>query len=137
LYKGSLAALFLFVSRKSSDAGFAGDVSFQGKSVSRVLYGKKPWLSSISNLHCCKSPATRRRTCRAGMDSGWSRSAYGVASNRVYICTQLPVVPVSSYLAFPSLPQNAAVYFCCTFPEVTLGGRYPLSCPVKPGLSSR
>ena len=98
---------------------------------------QKPWLPSISNLHCCKSPATRRYTCRAGMDSDWSRSAYGVASNRVYICTQLPVVPVSSYLAFPSLPQAAAVYFCCTFPEVTLGGRYPLSCPVKPGLSSR
>ena len=29
-----------------------------------------------------------------------------------------------------------AVYFCCTFPEVTLGGRYPLPCPVMPGLSS-
>ena len=65
------------------------------------------------------------------------RFPYGVASDRVYICTQSPVVPVSSYLAFPSLPQNAAVYFCCTFPEVTLGGRYPLSCPMKLGLSSR
>ena len=32
---------------------------------------------------------------------------------------------------------NTAVYFCCTFPEVALGGRYPLSCPVRPGLSSR
>ena len=28
----------------------------------------------------------------------------GVASDRVYICTQLPAMPVSSYLAFPSLP---------------------------------
>ena len=28
----------------------------------------------------------------------------GVASDRVYICTQLPVVPVSFYLAFPSVP---------------------------------
>ena len=30
-----------------------------------------------------------------------------------------------------------AVYLCCTFPRVTPGGRYPLSCSVKPGLSSR
>ena len=28
------------------------------------------------------------------------------------------------------------VYFCCTFPEVSFGGRYPLSCSVMPGLSS-
>ena len=70
-------------------------------------------------------------------DMSGKRSLCGVASDRVYICTQLPVVPVSSYLAFPSLPLKAAVYFCCTFPEVTLGGRYPLSCPVKLGLSSR
>ena len=25
--------------------------------------------------------------------------------------------------------SNAAVYFCCTFPEVAFGGRYPLSLP--------
>ena len=86
--------------------------------------------------------------------------SHGVASDRVYICTMLPSMPVSSYLAFPPLlrePQITlarnlrtpsahfeynsdaleAVYLCCTFPEVTLGGRYPLSCPVMPGLSSR
>ncbi len=47
-----------------------------------------------------------------------------------------PYRPVSSYLAFPPLPDTLAVYFCCTFPKVTLGGRYPLSCPVMLGLSS-
>ena len=62
----------------------------------------------------------------------------GVASDRVYICTQLPAMPVSFYLAFPSVPHFREVgYFCCTFPEVSLGGRYPLSCPSMPGLSSR
>ena len=30
----------------------------------------------------------------------------GVASDRVYICRQSPVLPVSSYLAFPSLPHK-------------------------------
>ena len=29
----------------------------------------------------------------------------------------------------PFHPYLAAVYFCCTCPEVTLGGRYPLSLP--------
>ena len=45
---------------------------------------------------------------------------------------------VVSYTAFPPLPaQNAqAVYFCCTGLGVTSTGRYPASCPMKPGLSS-
>ena len=45
---------------------------------------------------------------------------------------------VVSYTAFPPLPaQNAqAVYFCCTGLGVTSTGRYPASCPAKPGLSS-
>ena len=52
----------------------------------------------------------------------------------------LPVTSkaVVSYTAFPPLPaQNAqAVYFCCTGLGVTSTGRYPASCPMKPGLSS-
>ena len=32
--------------------------------------------------------------------------------------------------------QKKAVYFCCTGLGVTSTGRYPASCPVKPGLSS-
>lgn len=46
---------------------------------------------------------------------------------------------VSSYFTFPPLPQSAqdvAVYFCCTFLRVASTGRYPASCPMKPGLSS-
>ena len=31
---------------------------------------------------------------------------------------------------------NMAVYFCCTGLGVASTGRYPASCPVKPGLSS-
>ena len=27
--------------------------------------------------------------------------------------------------------------FCCTFPDLAIGGRYPPPCPVVPGLSSR
>ena len=40
-------------------------------------------------------------------------------------------------LLFGSLHTSArAVYFCCTGLGVTSTGRYPASCPVKPGLSS-
>ena len=32
--------------------------------------------------------------------------------------------------------RNRRSTFCCTFPRVTPGGRYPPSCPVESGLSS-
>ena len=35
-----------------------------------------------------------------------------------------------------TLTTYVAVYFCCTGLGVTSTGRYPASCPVKPGLSS-
>ena len=35
-----------------------------------------------------------------------------------------------------NLTAKAAVPFCCTFPEVAFGGRYPSPCFVKFGLSS-
>ena len=35
-----------------------------------------------------------------------------------------------------TLTACAAVYFCCTGLGVTSTGRYPASCPLKPGLSS-
>ena len=35
-----------------------------------------------------------------------------------------------------TLTACAAVYFCCTGLGVTSTGRYPASCPMKPGLSS-
>ena len=45
---------------------------------------------------------------------------------------------VGSYPAFPPLPsrRETAVYLCCTILGVASTGRYPASCPVKPGLSS-
>ncbi len=60
----------------------------------------------------------------------------GVAPDRVYTAHGVSIMSLSSYLAFSSLPLRAVI-FCCTFPKVALGGRYPLSCSVKPGLSLR
>ena len=61
----------------------------------------------------------------------------GLASNGVYRAISVTREAVVSYTAFPPLPSiKKAVYFCCTGLGVTSTGRYPASCPVKPGLSS-
>jgi len=48
---------------------------------------------------------------------------------------------VVSYTTVPSLPvlhtQPSAVHFCGTILRLAPTGRYPASCPVEPGLSSR
>ena len=48
--------------------------------------------------------------------------------NRVY--SVKPMLPWAGWALTPPFhPYLAAVYFCCTCPEVTLGGRYPLFLP--------
>ena len=48
--------------------------------------------------------------------------------DRVY--SVKPMLPWAGWALTPPFhPYLAAVYFCCTCPEVTLGGRYPLSLP--------
>ena len=61
---------------------------------------------------------------------------FGLASDGVYRALTVTRQAVVSYTAFPPLPVKLAVYFCCTFLGVASTGRYPASCPVKPGLSS-
>ena len=73
-------------------------------------------------------PAARRATVSLRL---------GLASDGVYRACPVTRAAVSSYLAISPLPvMGPAVYFCCTFPGVASAGRYPASCPVKPGLSS-
>jgi hypothetical protein len=65
----------------------------------------------------------------------------GVAPDRVYMNDRSPGRRRALISAFPPLhrpePSSThAVYLCCTCPEVSLGGCYPLSCPTEPGLSS-
>ena len=65
---------------------------------------------------------------------------FGLASDGVYNASCVTTRPVVSYTAFSPLPSGNAerlFVFCCTFPGVASAGRYPASCPVKPGLSSR
>ena len=63
-------------------------------------------------------------------------SNLGLASDGVYMCP-LCYHRGGSLLHCPStLTTCVAVYFCCTGLGVTSTGRYPASCPMKPGLSS-
>lgn len=84
---------------RSSDAFFR--MRFRSETaVSRVLSRTAIYLASALPQNSVP-PAD----C-AGPARGKAPSAYGVASDRVYTCTQLPAVPVSSYLAFSSLPHK-------------------------------
>ena len=62
---------------------------------------------------------------------------FGLASNGVYICP-VSYLTGGGLLSHPSTLTSIklAVYFCCTILGVASTGRYPASCPVKPGLSS-
>ena len=62
---------------------------------------------------------------------------FGLASNGVYIC-HASYPACGGLLSHPSTLTSIklAVYFCCTILGVASTGRYPASCPAKPGLSS-
>ena len=64
------------------------------------------------------------------------RSLFGLASDGVYMAFSVTRETVVSYTAFPPLPGKTWRYLCCTIPGVASAGRYPASCPAKPGLSS-
>ena len=69
---------------------------------------------------------------------------FGLASDGVYMCPvcyqtggSLLHCPSALTTSLRSLGiKPVAVYFCCTGLRVTSTGRYPASCPMKPGLSS-
>ena len=66
---------------------------------------------------------------------------FGLASDGVYMCPPRyrgggSLLHCLSTLTRLSASERLAVYFCCTGLGVTSTGRYPASCPMKPGLSS-
>ena len=78
------------------------------ESVSRVLSRAIIYLRNVSprSFHLSAVPPMRGMAAIAIMRQGISRN--GVASDRVYICWTVTSQPVSSYLAFPSLPAYYA-----------------------------
>ena len=95
--------------------------------ISRVLYLTIIYLDLTLLPGSSNLPGTRRATVS---------SLFGLASDGVYTAVSVTGNAVSSYLAFSPLPDILAVLFCCTGLGVTSTGRYPASCPMKPGLSS-
>ncbi len=95
--------------------------------ISRVLYQAIIYLGLTLPSSSSDLPETQRATVL---------SLSGLASNGVYTAFFVTKEAVSSYLTFSPLPKIQAVIFCCTGLGVASTGRYPASCPVKPGLSS-
>ena len=69
---------------------------------------------------------------------------FGLASDGVYLARPVTrsageLLPHRFTLTSPFTRVNRLrrFTFCCTFPGLATGGRYPPSCPAKPGLSSR
>ena len=100
--------------------------------ISRVLYGISAtiiYLGSPLPATSSDLPEARRATVLLLL---------GLASDGVYNAPRVTTRAVVSYTAISPLPacEDRRYTFCCTFLGVTSTGRYPASCPVKPGLSS-
>ena len=107
---------------------------YVSSTISRVLYRKSKisltiiYLGLLLPAGSSDLPGTRRAAV-------WFLS--GLASNGVYsrrLCYQRRGELLPHLFTLTSL--ILAVVFCCTSLGVTSTGRYPASCPAKPGLSS-
>ena len=95
----------------------------QQATVGMIIYLGRLLPAASSNLP--KAGGPRQRFCSVLLRMGFT---YAPSVTRE---------AVVSYTALPPLPGiYRAVYFCCTILGVASTGRYPASCPVKPGLSS-
>ena len=96
--------------------------------VSRVLYQTIIYLGLMLPSGSSNLPGTRRAAVLF---------LFGLASDGVYsrrLCYQRRGEPLPHLFTLTS--TKLAVLFCCTSLRVASTGRYPASCPVKPGLSS-
>ena len=91
----------------------------------------------LSRTERCRQPqATYLKTDRASLSFPiWSCFGWGLHG---YGCYQPhgSLLHCLSTLTGTRQTPVLAVYFCCTSLGVTSTGRYPASCPAKPGLSS-
>ena len=115
---------------KGTDAGTTTFRLKQSKTISRVMSCVIIYPMELSPVPFSDPPEN--------MTGSHIRFLFGLASDGVYMAFSVTRETVVSYTAFPPLPETKilAVSFCCTIPGVTSAGRYPASCPAKPGLSS-
>jgi|BioPla2DNA2_1021312.scaffolds.fasta_scaffold02606_10 hypothetical protein len=100
------------------------------KSISRVLYWMIIYLGHVF-LHNSSHPLRTDGQPICPLSRCCSRWGLHGISCRQEIGELLPHL---STLTLRNLRK--AVYFCCTFLQVTLTGSYPAPCPMEPGLSS-
>ena len=100
----------------------------QSKTISRVMSCVIIYPMELSPVPLSDPPEN--------MTGSHIRFLFGLASDGVYMAFSVTRETVVSYTAFPPLPDEPAVYFCCTVSGVASARRYLALCPVKPGLSS-
>ena len=106
------------------------------RSVSRILWLLRTGIHLSARADCSDpAPPCGVRHTRCVMDEP-PHTLHCLAPN--WVCNARRDCSDGGGLLHPlfTLTACAAVYFCCTFLGVTSTGRYPASCPVKPGLSS-
>ena len=86
------------------------------------------YLVASSPIHSSVLP---KSTTGSRIAFSWTCFGWGL-----HLPLLLPAARQSLTLPFHPYQHMLAVYFCCTSLGVTSTGRYPASCPVKPGLSS-
>ena len=91
--------------RRTDESDFARDAWYVCKPGSVGDDRNRPCPLSIWD-DCCQHASSHLRRSAGPTVYPKVQDAYGVAPDRVYICTQLPAMPVSFYLAFPSVPRE-------------------------------
>lgn len=110
--------------------------------VSRVLFPASVALRGTATIHL--GHPSPNASCDLPRSSGGQPSnapIRGLALDGVCLATTVTSCAVGFYSTVSPLPATpkrcGRSIFCCTFLEVTPTGRYPASCPIEPGLSSR
>ena len=101
----------------------------QSKTISRVMSCVIIYPMELSPVPLSDPPEN--------MTGSHIRFLFGLASDGVYMCPFCYQKGGSLLHCLSTLTRkNLAVSLCCTIPGVASAGRYPASCPAKPGLSS-
>ncbi len=111
---------------------------FLSKTVSRVLYWTVIYLGGLlpgRSSHLLETGRAGRRAHRSAqsLSTVLLRIEFTASDSFQPMGELLPRLSTLTETAYAKRRRAiySAVYFCCTFPEVAFGGRYPLSLPYE------
>ena len=111
-----------------------GAILRERRAISRVMSWMIIYLAVPSPAQSSNLPG---QCCLERQPTGRRSVLFGLASDGVYMCPGCYHPGGGLLHRLCTLTGvKPAVYFCCTFLGVASTGRYPASCPLKPGLSS-